>query len=198
MTARPAASYTFGPFRIDGAARVLTRAGEIVALTPKAVETLVVLVEHAGQVVTREELIERVWPDAFVEPNNLAQNVSTLRRVLGDDADCRTYIETVPKRGYRFLAPVSVERPAAAAAAMTMAAPVPAHAPETRYARSGDVNIAYQVVGDGPFDLVFVMGWVSHLEYSGPSRPSRASCVAWRRSRGSSCSTSAARASPTG
>ena len=165
MTARPAASYTFGPFRIDGAARVLTRAGEIVALTPKAVETLVVLAEHAGQVVTREELIERVWPDAFVEPNNLAQNVSTLRRVLGDDTAGRTYIETVPKRGYRFLAPVIVERPAAVAAAMTMAAPVPAHAPETRYARSGDVNIAYQVVGDGPFDLVFVMGWVSHLEY---------------------------------
>jgi DNA-binding winged helix-turn-helix (wHTH) protein/pimeloyl-ACP methyl ester carboxylesterase len=167
MTARPSPSYAFGPFRMDGTARVLTRADEIVSLTPKAVDTLFVLVEHAGHVVTREELIERVWPDAFVEPNNLAQNVSALRRALGDDLDGRAYIETVPKRGYRFVSPVTVERPPAetAASAMTMAAAVPSGAPETRYARSGDVNIAYQVVGDGPFDLVFVMGWVSHLEY---------------------------------
>jgi DNA-binding winged helix-turn-helix (wHTH) protein/pimeloyl-ACP methyl ester carboxylesterase len=166
MTARPSPSYAFGPFRMDGTARVLTRADAIVSLTPKAVDTLFVLVEHAGHVVTREELIERVWPDAFVEPNNLAQNVSALRRALGDDLG-RAYIETVPKRGYRFVSPVTVERPPAEAAAapMTMAAAVPSGAPETRYARSGDVNIAYQVVGDGPFDLVFVMGWVSHLEY---------------------------------
>jgi DNA-binding winged helix-turn-helix (wHTH) protein/alpha-beta hydrolase superfamily lysophospholipase len=166
MTARPGPSYVFGPFRMDGGARVLTRGGEIVSLTPKAVDTLFVLVERAGHVVTREALIERVWPDAFVEPNNLAQNVSALRRALGDDNDGRAYIETVPKRGYRFTAPVAVERVAeSGVAAMAMAAPAPVAAPETRYARSGDVNIAYQVIGDGPFDLVFVMGWVSHLEY---------------------------------
>jgi DNA-binding winged helix-turn-helix (wHTH) protein/pimeloyl-ACP methyl ester carboxylesterase len=182
MISRSTQSYAFGPFRVDSGARVLTRADDIVPLTPKAFETLFVLLERAGHVVTKEELIERVWPDAFVEPNNLAQNVSALRRALAEDAAGRIYIETVPKRGYRFVAPVTIEngeatdavhasRAAAAGQALAAgvarlsAAPSVASAPETRYARSGDVNIAYQVVGDGPIDLVFVMGWVSHLEY---------------------------------
>jgi DNA-binding winged helix-turn-helix (wHTH) protein/pimeloyl-ACP methyl ester carboxylesterase len=185
MTTRPTSSYAFGPFHVDAAARVLTRGDQIVSLTPKAFDTLFVLVERAGHVVTRDELIERVWPDAFVEPNNLAQNVSALRRALAEDDADRVYIETVPKRGYRFVGTVTVAGAGtgdavaapramavgksgaahAAAVATTMGAPTMGAAPETRYARSGDVNIAYQVVGDGPIDLVFVMGWVSHLEY---------------------------------
>ena len=136
------------------------------------------LLERHGHIVPKDELIERVWPDAFVEENNLAQNVSMLRRALGEREGGARYIETVPKRGYRFVAPMRVEvaderaaAPKALAVGQTtpgaanVRAPAATAVPETRYARSGDVNIAYQVVGDGPFDLVFVMGWVSHLEY---------------------------------
>ena len=154
--------YSFGPYILDSTGRVLSRGGELVQLPPKAVETLLVLVERAGQVVTRDELLERVWPDAFVEPNNLAQQVSMVREALDDRGERPRYVETVSRRGYRFVAavtphdPPDTERPASGAARAAI--------PQVRYARSGTVNIAYQVVGDGPIDMVFVMGWVSHLE----------------------------------
>jgi DNA-binding winged helix-turn-helix (wHTH) protein/pimeloyl-ACP methyl ester carboxylesterase len=168
--------YVFGPFRLDAGDRLLLKGDEVVPLTPKALDTLVVLLEHHGHMVSKEELIERVWPDAFVEQNNLAQNVSALRRALGEREGGPRFIETVPKRGYRFVAPMTIEPAGVAAApplaiaagqsvAPAIARPPVVPVPETRYALSGDVNIAYQVVGDGPFDLVFVMGWVSHLEY---------------------------------
>ena len=140
--------------------RILARGKDLLPLPPKAVDTLVVLVESAGKVVSRDELLRRVWPDSFVEPNNLAQQVSMVREALGDRGARPQYVETVSRRGYRFVAPVTVQEESAPAATPSSAA-----IPEVRYTRSGNVNIAYQVVGDGPIDLVFVMGWVSHLEY---------------------------------
>lgn len=98
--------YEFGPFRLDAASRVLTRDGEPVALTPKAVETLLALVERCGRVVSREELMREVWPDAFVEENNLSVNVSALRKALGTTPEGKPYIETHARRGYRFAAGV--------------------------------------------------------------------------------------------
>jgi DNA-binding winged helix-turn-helix (wHTH) protein/pimeloyl-ACP methyl ester carboxylesterase/class 3 adenylate cyclase len=264
MTSRTRKRYRFGPFELDAHDRLLTAQGDVVPLTPKALDTLLILVELGGHVVTKDELIERVWPDSFVEQNNLAQNISALRKALGEGVDGIRYIDTVPKRGYRFIAPVTayevtidhevskvtaqahaagggfgtshaagMGHGASAGGHMGHAQPGDhgaahalhgnshgAHAlhgahgasfggagvqqgghglslheqalhggaslaagatlspsarlsratpefdvPETRYARSGDVNIAYQVLGDGLFDLVFVMGWVSHLEY---------------------------------
>src|SRR5882672_3887111 len=97
-------TFSFGPFRLDPDERRLLRAGEPVALTPKAFDTLVALVERAGRVVTKDELFGQVWPDAIVEEGTLAQNVFTLRRALGDET---RYIETVPKTGYRFIQPVA-------------------------------------------------------------------------------------------
>lgn len=105
MTAEPTQVYEFGPFRLDARARLLTRDGEPVALTPKALETLVALVESGG-VVSRDELIRKVWPDTFVEENNLSVNVSMLRKALGTGPDGKHYIETLPRRGYRFTAEV--------------------------------------------------------------------------------------------
>ncbi len=224
IQARAKLSYVFGTFRVDATERVLFNEKGPVSLTPKAFDTLLALVQHSGRVLTTEELMTQVWPDSFVEGNNLAQNISTLRKVLG--AAGAKFIETVPKRGYRFVADVREIRDEAPSAVSGERAPVrrmveeraaenegedkghdetarsealqpfarrtPAiidiapndslprlsrsesakrlkfsldRPPETMYARSGDVNIAYQVIGDAPIDLVFVMGWVSHLEY---------------------------------
>jgi serine/threonine protein kinase len=99
--------YAFGPFRLDSQKRVLVRDGAPVPLTPKATEILLVLVEQAGHLVDKDSLINRVWPDAFVEEGNLNKNIFFLRKALGEWDGGREYIETVPKRGYRFVAPVS-------------------------------------------------------------------------------------------
>jgi len=98
--------YAFGPFRLDPAERILQRDGQAIPLTPKAFETLVVLVERGSHVVEKEELLRRVWPDTFVEEATLTQNISTLRKALGDATESSRYIETVPKVGYRFVQPV--------------------------------------------------------------------------------------------
>lgn len=97
-------NYEFGRFRLDGAKRVLWREGEIVPLPPKALDLLLALVERSGDVVTKSELMERVWPDTFVEEANLSVNVSLLRKALGDRADSEPFIQTLSRRGYRFLA----------------------------------------------------------------------------------------------
>jgi pimeloyl-ACP methyl ester carboxylesterase/DNA-binding winged helix-turn-helix (wHTH) protein len=179
--------YEFGPFRLDTGGRELLLDGRPLSLTPKAYETLLALVEGAGRVVSREELMARVWPDQFVEENNLSQSVSALRKALQEGgAEFVAAVETVPRRGYRFRhavivkqnAPAGPERGGDRAAAgegprdvpdappgARAASPPPSAPPETRYARNDDVNIAYQIVGTGPLDVVFVMGWVSHLEY---------------------------------
>lgn len=97
----------FGPFLIDVRERVLRRDGRPVPLTPKAFDVLVALVEQPGRLLSKRELIDKVWPDTFVEETNLAYNVFTLRKALGEAADSGDYIETVPRRGYRFTAPVT-------------------------------------------------------------------------------------------
>jgi DNA-binding winged helix-turn-helix (wHTH) protein/TolB-like protein/tetratricopeptide (TPR) repeat protein len=103
----PRAVYTFASFRLDVEERGLFQRGRRVALTPKAVDTLLVLVERHGRLVTKDELFTAVWPDAFVEENNLAQHISALRRILAADPQAPV-IETVPKRGYRFVGDVVV------------------------------------------------------------------------------------------
>jgi TolB-like protein/DNA-binding winged helix-turn-helix (wHTH) protein len=103
--------FDFGPYRLDRQARVLMRDGAIVPLTPKVLDTLVVLVEHGGSVVSKDELLHSIWPDSFVEESNLSQNISVLRKVLTQGTGQPTYIETVPKRGYRFVAEVKTASP---------------------------------------------------------------------------------------
>ena len=91
----PRATYHFGPFSIDSEARVLFRDGERVPLPPKAADLLLALVEHEGQIVTKDELLKQVWPDTFVEEGNLARHISFLRKILGETADGASYVETV-------------------------------------------------------------------------------------------------------
>jgi pimeloyl-ACP methyl ester carboxylesterase/DNA-binding winged helix-turn-helix (wHTH) protein len=192
----PVAAYTFGPFRLDSAAGLLRRGDDTVPLAPKAFAVLEYLVQRPGQLVTKDQLLDAAWADVHVGDGALKFCVREIRRALQDDSRTPRFIETAHRRGYRFVAPVSIERHATVAAgAPSFAAPAPrppsvARArrdaatdtpqdvlrglppsaglvtpPATHYARSGDVNIAYQVVGGGPIDLVFVMGWVSHLDY---------------------------------
>jgi len=189
--------YLFDGFRVDTTERLLFKENREVSLTPKVFDTLLVLLENSSHVLTKKELMEQVWPDSFVEENNLAQNISILRKALGEGKEGEHYIQTVPKRGYRFVADVRTagdddesvivrertrarivverddedDKPALSGAHVIDVSPAEAihkleqRSPETMYARSGDVNIAYQVIGDAPLDLVFVMGWVSHMEY---------------------------------
>jgi DNA-binding winged helix-turn-helix (wHTH) protein/TolB-like protein len=99
-------SYQFGRFSVNTAERVLLRDQELVPLTPKAFDILLTLVENGGHLVEKDDLMKRVWPNTFVEEGNLTQNISLLRKALGESASGPQFIETVPRRGYRFVAPV--------------------------------------------------------------------------------------------
>lgn len=204
--------FTFATFRLDAAERLLYDGVAAVTLPPKVFDTLLMFVQNSARVLSKEKMLSEIWEGSFVEENNLAQNISQLRRVLGETADLK-FIETVPKYGYRFIAEVNaigsaettteifeqtrariyvddgdlegekgrsgegeIDRSSAflappllhSSSPLLPKAPsplLPTATPETRYVQNGDVNIAYQVVGDGPIDIVFVMGWVSHLEY---------------------------------
>jgi pimeloyl-ACP methyl ester carboxylesterase/DNA-binding winged helix-turn-helix (wHTH) protein len=198
MKEGPGDIYEFGRFSVDRAERLLFDGQATIPLAPKAFDTLLLLIENGGHVLSKEEIMESVWADSFVEENNLAQNISILRKALGEGVGGAKFIETVSKRGYRFIAPVSrfapgeedsltVERtvsritieetidleddrnlPARGGPSALPGVPafsLPPAQIETRYVQNGDVNIAYQVIGEGDLDIVFVMGWVSHLEY---------------------------------
>ena len=150
-----------GPFRLDPVRGHLYREGAVVPLTPKAFAVLQHLATQPGRLFTKQELLDAVWPGVFVGDAVLKVTIREIRKALGDDAQSPKYIETAHRRGYRLSAEPELGAPAAGPAVVPSAPSVPA----VHYARSGTVNIAYQVVGSGPIDLVFVMGWVSHLEY---------------------------------
>lgn len=114
----PSGVRVFGPYRLDTVERLLLRSGQPVALTPKAFDLLVHLVERAGHLVTKHDLMDALWPDTSVEESNLTYTVSALRRALEDGKDGVHFIQTVPTRGYRFIADV------------TSAAPGVSHAPD--------------------------------------------------------------------
>ena len=120
--------YEFGPFRLDADERLLMRDGRMTPLPPKVFDTLLVLVENSGRVVSKDELMQSLWPDTFVEESNLTQNISQLRRALGDGAAGAQYIETIPKRGYRFVA--GVQSLAVNGVSAEEAIAVNGHAPE--------------------------------------------------------------------
>ena len=96
----------FGSFQFDPEVPLLTRGDRSLELSPKALQVLAVLVRNAGRVVSKDDLLNIVWPDTMVEEGNLAVHIFALRRALGTDTTAAGYIETVPKRGYRFAAPV--------------------------------------------------------------------------------------------
>ena len=98
--------YEFDKFRFDPENHLLSRGGNPVSVTPKVFEVLLVLVQNAGRLTTKEELMSKVWPNSFVEETNLTVNIAALRKALGEADGARQYIETVPKKGYRFVVPI--------------------------------------------------------------------------------------------
>jgi len=161
-------SFTFGRFRLDPGSGQLYGDSRPIPLPPKALSLLEYLAERPGRLVKKSELLDAVWPGTFVADGALKVCIREIRRALGDDAQAPRFIETAHRRGYRFIADVARGSPPAVAtpADSAPAAPTVLVTPgPVQYARSGDVNIAYQLCGTGPVDLVFVMGWVSHLEY---------------------------------
>jgi eukaryotic-like serine/threonine-protein kinase len=123
--------YEFGGFRLDTRDRAMASAGRPLSIAPKALDLLIVLVENRGRIVDKEDLMKKVWPDTFVEDNNLAFNISVLRKLFGESGASPRYIETIPKRGYRFIADV-VRVPDQLSAMNGSLAPVlpPAHVAE--------------------------------------------------------------------
>src|SRR5262245_28702047 len=106
MSQQPNHIYEFGSFHLDVAERMLMRDGEAIPLQLKAFDLLHVLVQHHGHLLEKDELLKVVWPDTIVEEVNLANNISVLRKALGEDGNGQRFIETVPRRGYRFVAGV--------------------------------------------------------------------------------------------
>src|SRR5579864_711256 len=106
MSGSPHDAFEFGPYRLDLAERQLRRGTAVIRLTPKAFDTLAFLVQRPGHLVSKDDLIQGLWPDAHVEENNVAHYISVLRRVLEDGLDDKAYIETLPRVGYRFVAHV--------------------------------------------------------------------------------------------
>ena len=111
MSTGPKVLYEFGPFRVDPEKQVLLREDQSVAITPKVFETLLILVRHSREVVSKDELMKALWPDAFVEEANLSQNIFMLRKALGETPEDRRYIVTLPGRGYRFAEEVRTVTP---------------------------------------------------------------------------------------
>ncbi len=107
MTSDSKHFYEFANFRLDPFQKVLLHNGKLVHLTPKVFDTLEILVEENGKLLEKEELMQRIWQDRFVEESNLTSNIKTLRKALGDNSAQPTFIETVPRRGYRFIADVN-------------------------------------------------------------------------------------------
>ena len=169
----------FGTYRLDVQNATLERDGRPVALTPKAFSVLHHLARHAGRLVTKEEFLDVVWPGVFVGDAALKVCVREIRKAIGEDPQAPTYIQTVHRRGYRFVAPVTLvtaphadaplvhDAPADAATLRTLGAAWPPprrrHRPATRAAATSASPTRCSATA--PIDLVFVMGWVSHLDY---------------------------------
>src|SRR5436190_20220467 len=98
--------YKFGDFHLDTLERVLLREGKPVALAPKVFDTLLILAQNHGHIVERDQLLDQVWADSFVEEGNSTYTISVLRKLLAETPDGASFIETVPKRSYRFKPPV--------------------------------------------------------------------------------------------
>lgn len=160
-------SYDFGRFRLNVAERVLLREGEVVPLTPKVFDILLTLVENSGQVVSKDDLMKRVWPNTFVEEGNLTQNISLLRKALGETPGGVQFIETVPRRGYRFVAEIN---PAAAGDKVAPAPVVTAEVPAVAAVVPGYKRTPTYVLAAG-LVVISIIGVMYYTSKAGNTTP---------------------------
>ena len=175
--------FSFGPFRIDPGGRQLWREDRLVPLNTRVFETLLVLVRHSDRVVEKDELMKAVWPDSFVSEDSLTQSIWALRRALGDDSSQPTFVATVPRRGYRFVAPVTQARSAVPPADSAAAVPAPAAGPEPVRARAHGCGGAAPSRGARPADVATV---------ARPSSERRPPFLAWATAAGAAMAAVAA------
>jgi DNA-binding winged helix-turn-helix (wHTH) protein/tetratricopeptide (TPR) repeat protein len=159
--------FEFGVYRLEVSSRSLFRSGEFVPLPPKIFDTLLILVKEAGRVVTKDELMQHVWPDTFVEEGSIANHVSTLRKLLNPDFEGEGPIATVPKRGYRFTAELRLRSATGEIAVHAPAAPpVTSEIPREKgipAIRSFRQTRAWLLAGGGILLLVFVLAIVAYI-----------------------------------
>lgn len=141
---------------LDVPRRELSRARAPILVEPKAFDLLVYLIENRHRLVTKDDLIERIWDGRIVSDSALTSAINSARKAVGDSGQEQRLIRTSARKGFRFVGDVRLEDKPASVMSV----------PSTRYARSGDVNIAYQVMGDGAVDLILVPGVISHVEYA--------------------------------
>jgi DNA-binding winged helix-turn-helix (wHTH) protein/pimeloyl-ACP methyl ester carboxylesterase len=155
--------YEFGPFRLEQSERRLLREDRAIPLPGKAFDTLSVLLERHGKLVSKQDLMNEVWPESTVEENNLDRNISTLRKALGEQDTGAPFIETVPRVGYRFIAPVSIPTPGLLRRRAEDREPEARQ--EIRFCVTPDnVRLAYATVGSGP-PIVRVANCFNHLDF---------------------------------
>lgn len=158
-------TFHFGEYTINAETFEAFRAAERLAVEPQVLDLLIFLLQNRHRIVTKEEVFEVVWKGRLVADATLSSRIKAVRQLVGDDGSTQRFVKTIHGRGFRFVHDVRVEdgagnetRPGEGQALST------SPAPETRYAKSGDVHVAYQLFGAGPVNLVFVPGFVSHID----------------------------------
>ncbi len=156
--------YQFGKFKIDATSFEIWCDQTRLEAQPQVIELLIMLIENRGRVVSRDEIFNNIWRNKVVSDAALSSRIKSLRKLLGDDGVQQKFIRTIHGRGFRFHAEVAESQGAQSVPADNPGISPVFRLPETRYARSGKVHIAYQQFGSGSFDLVFVPGFVSHID----------------------------------
>ena len=155
--------YRFDEFAVDTKAFELLKAGERVDAQPQVIELLIILVQNQNRIVGRDEIFGQIWKNRVVSDAALSSRIKTLRQVLGDDGETQKYIRTIHGRGFRFVGKATSEE--TTVSVVTDRAPASTvEKPRTRYVNCNGVHIAYQIFGNGPVNLIFVPGFVSHIE----------------------------------
>jgi pimeloyl-ACP methyl ester carboxylesterase/DNA-binding winged helix-turn-helix (wHTH) protein len=158
-------TYLFGNCEINPVAFEFSQAGQRVKVEPQVLELLLLLIENRDRIVSKDEIVEKVWNGRIVSDAAISSRIKTARQLIGDTGKSQEFIRTIHGRGFRFVAPVELAEPTqqAPAPAAEMAADLSPH-PKIRYARSGEVHIAYELFGDGPANLVVAPGFVSQID----------------------------------
>jgi len=158
-------AYQFGNCEINPVAFEFSQAGQRIKVEPQVLELLLLLIENRDRIVTKDEIVEKVWNGRIVSDAAISSRIKTARQLIGDTGKSQEFIRTIHGRGFRFVAPVEVAEPAqqAPAPAEEMPTDLAPH-PKIRYARSGEVHVAYQLFGDGPANMVVAPGFVSQID----------------------------------